>query len=150
MQAAHLTVDTRRSFLAQVCRLGAAALLGSAGAARTTFGEQRSKERLIIRSPRPEDLETPPHLLTSWITPNDLFYVRSHFYTPVLNEGEWKLVIDGNVDRLLEITLSELRSFPSIRQVVTLECAGNGRAFFEPRRTSQIAPGVLRQRATAR
>jgi DMSO/TMAO reductase YedYZ molybdopterin-dependent catalytic subunit len=133
MPAAHLTVDTRRSFLAQVCRLGAAALLGSAGAARTTFGAQRSTDRLIIRSPRPEDLETPPHLLTSWITPNDLFYVRSHFYTPVLNDAEWKLVIDGNVDRPLAITLSELRSLPSIRQVVTLECAGNGRAFFEPR-----------------
>ena len=54
MQAAHLPVDTRRSFLAQVCRLGAAALLGSAGAARSTFGAQRSTDRLIIRSPRPE------------------------------------------------------------------------------------------------
>ena len=130
MQTSHLTAGTRRSFLAHVCRLGATALFGSVGGAS---GAQLSKDRLIIRSPRPEDLETPPHLLTSWITPTELFYVRSHFYTPVVNEAEWKLVIDGEVDRPFEITLSELRSLVSTRQVVTLECAGNGRAFFEPR-----------------
>ena len=133
MQTSHLTAGTRRSFLSHVWRLGATALLGSVGAARGTSGAQLSKDRLIIRSPRPEDLETPPHLLTSWITPTELFYVRSHFYTPVVNEAEWKLVIDGEVDRPFEITLSELRSLTPSRQVVTLECAGNGRAFFEPR-----------------
>ena len=133
MQTAHLTAGTRRSFLSHVCRLGATALLGSVGAARSTSGAQLSKDRLIIRSPRPEDLETPPHLLTSWITPTELFYVRSHFYTPAISEAEWKLVIDGEVDGPYEITLSELRTLAPTRQVVTLECAGNGRAFFEPR-----------------
>jgi DMSO/TMAO reductase YedYZ molybdopterin-dependent catalytic subunit len=127
------STGSRRSFLANVCRLGAAALLGTVGAARGTFGAQFSKDQLIIRSPRPEDLETPPHLLTSWITPTELFYVRSHFYTPVVRETEWKLVIDGDVDRPFEMTLGELRRLASTRQVVTLECAGNGRAFFEPR-----------------
>jgi len=78
---------TRRSFLTDLCRLGAAAVLGTVATERTTFAAQRSKDRLIIRSPRPEDLETPAHLLTSWITPTDLFYVRSHFYTPVVREG---------------------------------------------------------------
>ena len=124
---------TRRSFLTDLCRLGAAAVLGTVATERTTFAAQRSKDRLIIRSPRPEDLETPAHLLTSWITPTDLFYVRSHFYTPVVREADWKLVIDGDVDRPFEMTLGELRSLPSTRQVVTLECAGNGRAFFDPR-----------------
>jgi DMSO/TMAO reductase YedYZ molybdopterin-dependent catalytic subunit len=126
------SLGTRRSFLTGLGRLGAAALLGTAAAERTTFAAQRSKDRLIIRSPRPEDLETPPHLLTSWITPSDLFYVRSHFYTPIIREADWKLAIDGDVDRPFEMALGELRSLPSTRQVVTLECAGNGRAFFDP------------------
>jgi DMSO/TMAO reductase YedYZ molybdopterin-dependent catalytic subunit len=127
------STGTRRSFLSYVCRLGGAALLGAVGAGRATLAAQLSKDRLIIRSPRPEDLETPPHLLTAWITPNDLFYVRSHFYTPVVREAEWKLLIDGDVDRPFETTLAELRSLAPTRQVVTLECAGNGRAFFDPR-----------------
>ncbi len=123
---------TRRSFLAHVCRLGGAALLGTAGSRERAFGAQLPNDQLIIRSARPEDLETPPHLLTSWITPTELFYVRSHFYTPVIRETEWKLVIDGDVDRPFELSLGELRRLPSTSAVVTLECAGNGRAFFEP------------------
>src|SRR3970282_46511 len=100
---------------------------------RTALAQQVvAKDRLIIRSARPEDLETPVHLLTSWITPNDLFYVRSHFYTPSIEAGAWTLRIDGEVGRVLELTLAGLRSFPSTTMVVTMECAGNGRAFFEP------------------
>jgi DMSO/TMAO reductase YedYZ molybdopterin-dependent catalytic subunit len=80
----------------------------------------------------PEDFETPAHLLTSWITPNDLFFVRSHFYTPSLPGEGWKLRVDGEVNNPLTLTLDDLRRLPSHTAVVTLECAGNGRAFFEP------------------
>jgi DMSO/TMAO reductase YedYZ molybdopterin-dependent catalytic subunit len=90
------------------------------------------KERLIIRSANPVDLETPPHLLTSWITPNDLFYVRSHFYTPTVAVSDWRLIVDGEVERPVELTLDDVRKMRSVDQVVTLECAGNGRAFFDP------------------
>jgi DMSO/TMAO reductase YedYZ molybdopterin-dependent catalytic subunit len=89
--------------------------------------QQLPKDRLIIRSPNPQDLETPAHLLTSWLTPNDLFYVRSHFYTPSVSSNDWKLIVDP-----LEVTLIDLQRFERVTQVVTLECAGNGRAFFDP------------------
>ena len=88
---------------------------------------------LSVRSDNPQDLETPAHLLTSWLTPNDLFYVRSHFYTPSVSLNDWTLVVDGEVDRPLEIRFDGFDRFETVRQVVTLECAGNGRAFFEPR-----------------
>lgn len=91
-----------------------------------------SKARLIVRSARPEDLETPVHLLTSWITPNDLFYVRSHFYTPSIEPGAWRLRVDGEAGNPLELTLDDIVRLPSTTTVVTLECAGNGRAFFDP------------------
>jgi DMSO/TMAO reductase YedYZ molybdopterin-dependent catalytic subunit len=87
---------------------------------------------LIVHSSRPEDLETPVHLLDSWLTPNDLFYVRSHFYTPTIRPGEWRLRVDGGVERPANLTLDEIKQVPSVSRVVTLECAGNGRAFFEP------------------
>lgn len=122
----------RRTFLHTVGRLApgaaTAALLPSAAAAQQVV----SKARLIVRSPRPEDLETPVRLLTTWITPNDLFYVRSHFYTPSIEERAWTLRVDGEVGSALQLTLADLRALPATTQVVTLECAGNGRAFFDP------------------
>lgn len=122
----------RRAFLHTVGRLApgaaTAALLPSAAAAQQVV----SKARLIVRSPRPEDLETPVRLLTTWITPNDLFYVRSHFYTPSIEERAWTLRVDGEVGSALQLTLADLRALPATTQVVTLECAGNGRAFFDP------------------
>lgn len=122
----------RRTFLETLGRLApgvaATTLLPPAALAQQAV----SKARLIVRSARPEDLETPAHLLTSWITPNDLFYVRSHFYTPSIEPESWTLRVDGDVGAPLELTLGDLRRLPSTTLVVTLECAGNGRAFFDP------------------
>jgi DMSO/TMAO reductase YedYZ molybdopterin-dependent catalytic subunit len=95
----------------------------------------RGKERLIVRSVRPEDLETPVGLLNTWITPNDLFYVRHHSYPALIDEQgakDWKITVDGEVERPLILTLDELKKMPPATVTVTLECAGNGRAFFDP------------------
>lgn len=92
----------------------------------------KGKEKLIVRSLRPEDLETPVGLLNTWLTPNELFYVRHHAYAPTVNANDWKLVIDGEVEKPYTLTLAELKRFPQATVTVTLECAGNGRAFFEP------------------
>jgi len=122
----------RRAFLGRIGGtipgLAAAALLPGVFSAQQPV----SKARLIVRSARPEDLETPVHLLTSWITPNDLFYVRSHFYTPSIDPAAWRLRVDGDVDAPLELSLGDIRALPAATLVVTLECAGNGRAFFDP------------------
>ena len=122
----------RRSFLETVCRAapGFAATSLLPGAA---FAQQIvAKDRLIVRSARPEDLETPVQLLNSWITPNDLFYVRSHFYTPSLDAPSWRLQVDGDVETPLLLTMDDIRRMPSTTVTATLECAGNGRAFFNP------------------
>ena len=108
--------------------VAAASLLPGAAFAQQVI----SKDRLIVRSGRPEDLETPVHLLDSWITPNDLFYVRSHFYTPMIDAPSWRLQVDGDVERALLLTIDDVRKMPSTTVTATLECAGNGRAFFDP------------------
>jgi DMSO/TMAO reductase YedYZ molybdopterin-dependent catalytic subunit len=90
------------------------------------------KEKLIVRSLRPEDLETPVGLLNSYITPKDLFYVRHHSYAPKVNLAEWKLTVDGEVGQPLTLTLDDLKKLPKATVTVTLECAGNGRSFFDP------------------
>ncbi len=117
---------SRREFLA----LAAASALLPAPA----LGQQRinGKERLIVRSLRPEDLETPVELLNSFITPNDLFYVRHHLPAPQTDANGWKLEVGGLVDRPGSISLEEIKRLPKASVTVTLECAGNGRAFFDP------------------
>lgn len=126
----------RRAFLASAWQIGLAAgvshvmpwensgLLLAQGAA--------SVERRLTRSVRPQDLETPVALLNSWITPNDLFYVRSHLYTPTVALESWALTVDGEVERPLALTMADLRRMPRVSMPVTLECAGNGRGFFDP------------------
>jgi DMSO/TMAO reductase YedYZ molybdopterin-dependent catalytic subunit len=122
----------RRSFLRTL--LGAGSGFAFTNPLLPVAAAQRlvSKDRLIVRSPRPEDLETPVHLLTSWITPNDLFYVRSHFYTPSIDAEAWRLRVEGEVERPMDLSLADLRRLASSTQVITMECAGNGRAFFDP------------------
>jgi DMSO/TMAO reductase YedYZ molybdopterin-dependent catalytic subunit len=100
----------------------------------STFAQTviKGKERLIVRSIRPEDLETPVSLLNTWITPNDLFYVRHHLYAAKVDVNEWKLTVGGEVENLITLTLDELKKAPKHTVTVTLECAGNGRAFSDP------------------
>jgi DMSO/TMAO reductase YedYZ molybdopterin-dependent catalytic subunit len=123
----------RRDFLIGAGQLTAGltlapALLESAFAQTTVKG----KEKLIVRSIRPEDLETPVSLLNTWITPNDLFYVRHHMYAAKVDVNEWKLTVGGEVQNPFTLTLDELKREPKHAVTVTLECAGNGRAFSDP------------------
>jgi sulfite oxidase len=128
-------LPSRRAFIIGAGGLGAAAGLSHLlprTMERVLAQGVAGKERLIVRSLRPEDLETPVALLNSWITPNDLFYVRSHLYAPHLKPDAWTLKVDGEVERPLTLRLDELKQLPRTTVTVTLECAGNGRAFFDP------------------
>ncbi|MGH9938572.1 MAG: hypothetical protein ACREAM_20215, partial [Blastocatellia bacterium] len=75
------SASPRRDFLIGVGRTSASLILSQALPA-SVFAQNviKGKEKLIVRSIRPEDLETPVPLLNTWITPNDLFYVRHHSY----------------------------------------------------------------------
>jgi DMSO/TMAO reductase YedYZ molybdopterin-dependent catalytic subunit len=44
----------------------------------------------------------------------------------------WRLEVGGLVERPLSLSLRDLHKMPSRALVVTLECAGNGRAWFDP------------------
>jgi DMSO/TMAO reductase YedYZ molybdopterin-dependent catalytic subunit len=126
---------SRRTFLKGAGQAGIT--LGLAGAFApilTAYAQEGSvpSSKLIVRSRNPQDLETPPELMETWITPNDVFYVRSHMYTPKVDMSDWRLQIDGAVTQSLTLTLDDLKKFPQSMQVVTLECSGNGRAFYDP------------------
>ena len=111
-----------------VTRLAPESLFAQAPSAAQRFG----KEKLIVRSMRPPDFETPVALLDSFITPNDAFYVRSHLPVPTVDAATFALKIGGEVDSPLSLSVDEIKKLPAVTVTVTLECAGNGRAFFQP------------------
>jgi sulfane dehydrogenase subunit SoxC len=71
------------------------------------------------------------------ITPPGLHYLLIHYDIPAIDPSAFELVIDGLVDTRLSLNLEALRNRPQISAVVTLECAGNGRAQLLPRPVSQ-------------
>jgi len=91
------------------------------------------KEKLLVRSLRPPDYEAPVALLDSYITPVEHFYVRSHMPIPLsLDATSWSLQIEGDLATPTTLSLDDLRKMPSTSITAVLECAGNGRAFFDP------------------
>lgn len=137
---------SRRDFVKRSLVSGAAAsLAGNLVLPRWVWGEDSGipgKELLIVRSRRFFDLEMPLDKLQTWITPVDLFFVRNHVGEPYsLNTATWKLSIGGEVEHAVELSYEDLGKFESATVTNTLECAGNGRAFFNPH-----SPGIQWQR----
>ena len=87
---------------------------------------------LTIRQKEPKNLEAPFDRIDSYLTPTELFYIRSHFPIPALDRASYQLRIDGAVRRPFSLSYDELRSMPSETRVATLECAGNSRVFLVP------------------
>src|SRR5262245_279961 len=113
---------SRRNFLS----LAAAALL-----------TQQKSADMIVRSIRPEDLEMPPEGMNDFITTAERFFVRSHVTVLTVELSQWHLNVDGNVATPLTLSMEDLRKMPAVELIGVLECAGNGRAFFEP-----LVPGL--------
>lgn len=64
--------------------------------------------------------------------PNSKFFVRNHTRTAQIDAGSWRLRVHGTgVERELEVTLDDLRRMESRTVSRYVECAGNGRSFFE-------------------
>jgi len=69
------------------------------------------------------------------VTPVGLHYLLTHYDVPDVEAETWRLAIHG--ERELELSLDEVRARPAAELTVTMECAGNGRARFDPRPVSQ-------------
>ncbi|QDV32958.1 sulfite oxidase [Tautonia plasticadhaerens] len=128
---------TRREALRRAIVGGAAAGFGVwAGPRfdRVARGDEPAVDdrALIIRNLVPLDAETPPTSLGGWITPNDLFFVRSHFGAPAAVSDRWTVSIGGLVDRPIALSLADLDAMEQVTLPAVLQCAGNGRGLFRP------------------
>lgn len=79
----------------------------------------------------------PMEALRYEITPSGLHYLLTRFEIPDIEEMTWRLEVGGLVERPLSLSLNELRRMPRVTEPVTMECAGNGRAFVHPRPVGQ-------------
>jgi sulfite oxidase len=84
--------------------------------------------RLLVRQEDPLNAGPAPDvLLDSFLTPNELFFVRNHGDIPVVDPEAWRLTVDGLVEKPLALSLADLRRFPRVTVAATLQCAGNRR-----------------------
>jgi DMSO/TMAO reductase YedYZ molybdopterin-dependent catalytic subunit len=119
---------SRRTVLAAL--VGAGGLLAVSRGGRLRAAEP---DAMIARATRPLDLETPASALDAELTPNELFFVRSHFGPAILDEKSFRLEIGGLVDRPLVLGLADLRKLPKVTLPAVLQCSGNGRGLYRPR-----------------
>ncbi|MDE3243025.1 MAG: sulfite oxidase [Nitrospirota bacterium] len=143
---------TRRRLLAGAAGGLALALTGGrlrspAEAADPGLGTPPTDQPLRTHVARPLDAETPPQVFTQYLTPNDRFFVRSHFGPPapdLVAPSVWRLSVAGSVERPLRLTLNDLSTFDEITVTAVVQCSGNGRAFHRPK-----APGVQWEKGAA-
>ena len=88
---------------------------------------------LIIREKEPVNLEYPIANLDGPVTPTDDFFVRTHFPIPAIAAKDWRLTIDGEVERELTLSYDDLLKLPAVTAPMLIECAGNGRAHLAPK-----------------
>src|SRR3954454_14633048 len=86
---------------------GAAAPAASKGPQYLKFPGKN--EKLVVLGDRPLVAETPESLLDDDTTPTEKFYIRNNGQIPeeTKDPDTWKIVIDGEVNNKLEVTLGE-------------------------------------------
>ncbi|WP_342360196.1 sulfite oxidase [Terrarubrum flagellatum] len=90
---------------------------------------------LVLLGDKPLVAETPEHELNDDTTPISKFFVRNNGLIPEESKlgDAWKFVVEGTVDKRLEISLGELKSrFRPVTYRMVMECGGNGRSFYQP------------------
>ncbi len=136
---------SRRRFLALLAAGGGAALAGGLrglnGPGRPRTADAAPATPLVVK-PTPPDLfvdfgsnkEMRWEVMATrgYEVPNELFFVRNHTRTPRLDASAWRLRVEGSgVSRAREFTYDEIAAMPSVTLTKFIECAGNGRSFFE-------------------
>jgi DMSO/TMAO reductase YedYZ molybdopterin-dependent catalytic subunit len=93
------------------------------------------KTDLILLTSRPPQLESPLSYFNELVTPNEALFVRWHIMPipTTVDLAEWRLTVGGNTEKELRLSFDDLRKFEKVSFTAVIQCAGNGRSFFDPR-----------------
>ncbi len=128
----------------------AAAGLGASAIATILAAETRAQDATpVAATPTADDLlasigkdprliqhgtttfETPTELQTSFLTPNDQFFVRSNGPLSIdIPADEWRLAVSGLVAQDLDLGLSDLQAMETRTITAFLACSGQSRGRF--------------------
>jgi sulfite oxidase len=143
------TPPSRREFLARVATLSALAASGS-GLAQRALAQAappadpagtvpnpsvlvEKSQIFVVHSARPLTGSVPAEHHDFDVTPTDRMFIRNNLLTPDLGAANHVLRVRGLVDKPLDIPLAQLKKMPSFTTQAIIECAGSGRAGFQPR-----------------
>ncbi|TMT85742.1 molybdopterin-binding oxidoreductase [Haloterrigena sp. H1] len=136
-------VERRRFLMATGALAGVGVLAGCAESGDTNGsdggdGGPSLEERypgLRILSPEPENAEAAARsTYTDYITPREEHYIRNHYPTPDIQESDWSVSLTGLVDDEVDLSMEEIKhSFSTDSVTHTMQCAGNGRSYFDPK-----------------
>jgi len=97
--------------------------------------DPKASDLLLSHSVKPLQAEMPAELITdSWVTPNDLWFIRGHHPIPDIKEDEYRLTVRGMglaEPKTFTFTLAQLKqNFKKYEVTSTIQCGGNGRSLF--------------------
>ncbi|HVH30934.1 MAG TPA: sulfite oxidase [bacterium] len=131
---------SRRRFL-QIAAAGAVAAAAADTLGRAAEVSQAAPADLIVKSTPPEwfydfannkEMRWENMASRGYVVPNELFFVRDHTRTPRIEVSTWRLKVEGSgVSRPLELSYDDILGLPETSVIRYVECAGNGRSFFE-------------------
>jgi DMSO/TMAO reductase YedYZ molybdopterin-dependent catalytic subunit len=81
--------------------------------------------RPALQASEPQNLSYPLRMIEGTSTSPDRLFVRDHFSEPDISISQWKLRIEGRVEKPYELGFADLVELPSRRVEAVLECAGN-------------------------
>lgn len=91
----------------------------------TPFGKH---SEMIVHEERPFNAEAPlQRLKESFLTPHDLFFSRNHAPIPEVRTEDYRLSVEGLVERPSAFSMDDLRGLPKSEVEAVVECAGNRR-----------------------
>lgn len=98
--------------------------------ASTSFGQEDQKQLDFLTTEPRNGEPALSDLVSNWITPVKHFYVRSHAPNPVIDPSQFRISVEGQVRKPLELSLQQLAQRKRISTTVTMTCAGNRRTEF--------------------
>jgi len=131
----------RRSFL-QLLGAGVVAARYPAAEARQAIIKPAPPE-LFVTSGSNLEMRWEAMYNRGYIVPNELFFVRNNSpRVPRLDPATWRLQLAGSgLSRPRSFTYDEILAMPSVSVIRAIECAGNGRNFFQVSHGKKI-PGT--------
>ncbi|CAA6667885.1 unnamed protein product [Spirodela intermedia] len=98
--------------------------------------EPQRHPSLRINAKEPFNAEPPrAALVSSYITPVDLFFKRNHGPIPIVSDiDRYRVSVGGLVGKSIHLSMADIRKLPKYTVTATLQCAGNRRTAMSKRR----------------